>query len=119
MTVTDVRQDVYLTGYALDYNYNDEGSFVHPKVAPIFDVKSSSYKYKYFGKEVIESHVSDFKADKGRPNVVDYDVATGTGTIITRSLMIPVSDDEIKQAVSPLKPLEDAAVFLTRRLLLL
>jgi len=118
MRKTDVRQDVYLTGFALDYDFNDRGSFVHPIIAPYKDVKSSSYKYKYFGKEVTETNISDIKHDKTAPNILDYDVSEGSGTIITRALMKFVSDEEIKEAPDPIKPLEDAVVFLTRNLLL-
>ena len=118
MNVADVRQDVYLTGFALDYDFNDQGQFVHPVICPYFDCKSSSYKYKYFDKEVTDYHVSDIKGDKTPPNIRDYGVTEGSGSIITRAYMKLVSDEEIKQAPDPIKPLEDAVVFLTRGLLL-
>jgi hypothetical protein len=119
MKKTDARQDVYLTGFILDYDFNDRGAFALPQIAPYKSVKSSSYKYKYLlGKEVTQVAISDIKHEKSPPNIITYEVSEGTGAIITRALMDFVSDETIKEAPSPLRPLEDTAVFLTRNLLL-
>lgn len=118
MNLNDVRQSTYLTGYVLDYDYNDKGQFVTPILCPVVPAKSSSYIYKYFGQEATDVTISDIKHDKAPPNTVDYDVAEGTGKITTRALMKFVSDEEIKEAPDPIRPLEDAAVFLTRNLML-
>lgn len=116
MDVKNIRVSTHLTGFVRDYNFNAEGTWLQDKIAPVKPCKSSSYTYKYYGNEALEVDVSDIKAAKGLTNEVDYDVAEGSGTIPTYALKKFVSDQEIAEAPDVIKPLEDAAVFVTKLL---
>ena len=118
MNVTNVRVDSYLTGFARDYNWNDD-AWISDVIAPVKKVKSSSYKYKYYGKEATRNEVDDIKAPKGATNEVSYDIAEGSGVIVPRALKTFVDDHEIREAPDPVRPLEDATVFVMKRLKLL
>jgi hypothetical protein len=115
----DVRVDSYLTGYARDYNFNVDSDFVVDEIAPIKPVKSTSYKYKIFGSEVLDNEVDDARAAGAAANEIGYDVTEGSGTIMTRSLSTFVTDEEIGEAADPIKPMEDGVIFCMKRLKLL
>jgi len=119
MDVADVRVDTYLTTLARDYRYNEAEAFIADEVAPIKPCASSSYKYKIYGTEVLDNEIDDIKAAKSGTNEVGYDITEGSGTIPTRALKTFVSDEEIKESRDPVKPMEDAVAFLTKRLKLL
>jgi hypothetical protein len=117
--VKDVRVDSYLTGFARDYNFNADESFIADVIAPIKPVASSSYKYKIYGTEVLDNEIDDIKSAKSGANEVGFDVTEGSGTILTRALKTFVDDETISEAPDPVKPMEDAVSFVTRRLKLL
>lgn len=119
MDVKDVRVDTYLTGFARDYGFNPDEAFVADEVAPIKQCASSAYKYKAYGTEVTDNEIDDMKAAKGGTNEIGYDITEGSGTIPTRALKVFVSDDEIKESRDPVKPAENAVIFVTKRLKLL
>lgn len=115
----DVRVDSYLTGFARDYNFNTDDDFIADVIAPIKPCKSTSYKYKIFGSEVLDNEIDDARAAAAAANEIGYDVTEGSGTIMTRSLTTFVTDEEVSEAPDPVKPMEDGVVFLMKRLKLL
>lgn len=116
--VSSVRTDSYLTGFARDYKFN-EGAWIADKIAPVKKVKTSSYKYKYYGTEGLRTEIDDIKGSRAGTNEVSYELGEGSGTILTRALKAFVSDEEIAQAADPVTPMEDAVVFVMSRLRLL
>jgi len=116
---TDVRVDAYLTKFARDYLYNEPSDFVVNKLCPRKKVASTSYKYKYYGKEILRQDVNDIKAPKGQSSQVGFDIFTGSGTIKRRSLESDIiSDDEIREAPSGVDVMEKYTRFLTAQLML-
>ena len=114
---TDIRVDHYLTRYIRDWRLNEPGDFIVDKICPRKKSKGSSYKFKYYAKEILRSDISDLKAQKGKTNEVGFDIFTGEGTIKRRSLMSePIPYDVLREAPDAVDIMTKFARFLTGQL---
>jgi hypothetical protein len=114
--VSDVRLDVYLTKYILDYLYNPASAFIADTLCPRKKVGGSSYKYKKYAKESLRADELDLKAQKGVPSEIDWSISEESGKIKKRELMHFIADDEVRESPDNVRPFERATLMLTTQL---
>jgi len=113
----NVHIDKVLTGISMGYENN---AFVGDVLAPVVNVAKQSDLYYEFGREGWQQEPdSDLRAP-GTPaiEIPGLTVATNPYFAVEHALKIPVTDEEIANADSPLNPMSDGTELLTDKILL-
>jgi hypothetical protein len=104
-----------LTNFLRDYKI-DMQIMVQDQIAPIVPRTTSTGEYHAMGKELFDIHVSDVKGIHDHPNTLHYDVSKGSFEAKEYALMIPVSDKERRESLSPWDPMRRASITLRHAL---
>lgn len=111
-----VHNDQILTNISLAY---DQGEFVGEKLAPSVVVKKQSDKYRVFGKETFTPETSDFRAPGTLANEIPGMLVSKDSYYATEhALQIAITDEERRNADSPLSPDRDGTEIVTQKILL-